>query len=107
VTQFYATACLPPVPRGQEQAALAAALAPFDMNQPAGGNPDGRWDRWYISPSDDRFAVKPRHDGDPRLMHQPTWPGGAPRERHRLMAKHATRGRASQMPEFPPQLSDT
>lgn len=81
MTQFYATVCLPPVPPGQEQAALAAALAPFDMNQPAEGNPGGRWDRWYVSPSDDRFAVKPRHDGDPRLIHQTTWPGGAPRER--------------------------
>jgi hypothetical protein len=81
VAQFYATVCLPPIPPDRVEAALAAAMAPFDMNQPAEGNPDGRWDRWYIGPSDDRFAVKPRHDGDPRLIHQPIWPGGAPRER--------------------------
>jgi hypothetical protein len=81
VSQFYATVCLPPSPPDRVEAALAAALAPFDMNQPAAGNLNGRWDRWYISPSDDRFAVKPGHDGDPRLIHQTTWPGGAPRLR--------------------------
>lgn len=81
MTQFYLTVCLPPVPPGRVHAALAAALAPFDMNRPADGNPDGRWDRWHIFAGDDQFAVKPRHDGDPRLIHQPTWPGGAPRER--------------------------
>jgi hypothetical protein len=81
VSQFHVSVCLPPGPPGRVQAALAAALAPFDMNRPAEGNPDGRWDWWHIGAGDDQFAVKPRHDGDPRLIHQPAWPGGAPRER--------------------------
>jgi hypothetical protein len=84
MTQFYVTVCLPPFPPSRVQAALAAALGPFDMNQPAEGNPEGRWDSWHICAGDDQFVVKPRYDGDPRLIHQPTWPGGAPRERQPL-----------------------
>jgi hypothetical protein len=83
VSQFHVSVCLPPTAPGMMRAALAAALTPFDMNRPEQGNPHGHWDRWYIGAGDDRFrfAVKPQHDGDPLLIHQPAWPGGARRER--------------------------
>jgi hypothetical protein len=81
VSQFHVSVCLAPTAPGPVRAALTAALAPFDMNRPKEGNPDGQWDRWYIDGGENRFAVKPQHDGDPRLIHQPTWPGGASRER--------------------------
>jgi hypothetical protein len=81
VSQFRVSVCLPPSSPGKVKAALTAALAPFDMNRPEEGNPDGHWDWWHIGAGDDRFAVKPPHDGDPRLIHQQDWPGGAPRER--------------------------
>jgi hypothetical protein len=79
VSQFRVSVCLPPAAPGKVRAALTAALAPFDMNRPETGNPDGHWDWWHIG-AGDRFAVKPRHDGDPRLIHQNAWPGGAHRE---------------------------
>lgn len=91
VSQFRVSVCLPPGPPGGVAAALAAALAPFDMNRPATGNPDGRWDWWHIGAGDE-FAVKPRHDGDPLLIHQPAWPGGAPRERLPLRCDGGPRG---------------
>jgi hypothetical protein len=81
VSQFHVSVCLPPSSPGTVRAALTAALAPFDMNRPVEGNPAGRWDWWHVGASDDRLAVKPQHDGDPRLIHEPSWPGGASRER--------------------------
>lgn len=52
------------------EAALAAAMAPFDMNLKADFNPDATWDWWRIDAGEgERFAVKPEHDGDPRLVH--------------------------------------
>lgn len=78
--QFYVSVCLPATPRPEVKGALAAALAPFDMNTPAGGNPDGRWDRWHIGAGESRFASKPEYDGDPRLIRERFWPGGGIRE---------------------------
>src|SRR5258708_9121414 len=59
VSQFHVSVCLTPTAPGPVRAALTAALAPFDMNRPKEGNPDGQWDRWYIDGGENRFAVKP------------------------------------------------
>src|SRR5258708_27682937 len=57
VSQFHVSVCLTPTAPGPVRAALTAALAPFDMNRPKEGNPDGQWDRWYIDGGENRFAV--------------------------------------------------
>ncbi|WP_344134344.1 hypothetical protein [Luedemannella flava] len=49
---------------------MTAAMAPFDYNLADDWNPAGAWDWWRIDAGRGyRFAVKPEHDGDPRLIH--------------------------------------
>jgi hypothetical protein len=84
VSHFRVTVCLPPTPPQEVHAALDAAMAPFDINAPDDlWTPDGQWDHWHIDAGDDgrRFAYRPECDGDPRLIFEPTYPSGAPRER--------------------------
>lgn len=64
------TVCLPAEAEGDVEAALDAALAPFDLN--ADNPPDrGMWDRWRIAGGSDGhgFAVAEGHFDDPRLLH--------------------------------------
>lgn len=77
VSEFGVTVCLSPTPHGEVKAALDAALAPFDMNRPPEGNPGGQWDWWHLGAGENQFAVKPEYDGDPRLIRERFWPGGA------------------------------
>ncbi|MFE0458916.1 hypothetical protein ACFW1A_06595 [Kitasatospora sp. NPDC058965] len=66
-------------------------MAPFDFNL-FGGNANGQWDWWDIDAGDeDRFAVRPEHDGDPRLIFA-THPNGEPRERQPLRCDGGPRG---------------
>jgi hypothetical protein len=70
MTKFHLNVCLAPSAAGDVNAALAAAMAPFDHNLTNDWNPNGEWDWWVISAgSDSRFAVRPEHDGDPRLVY--------------------------------------
>jgi hypothetical protein len=62
------------------------------MNTPPEGNPVGQWDRWHIGAGENRFAIKPEYDGDPRLIHQRFWPGGAAREQVPLHCDGGPRG---------------
>jgi hypothetical protein len=80
VSHFHVSVCLLPTPHRGIKAALAAALAPFDINSPAEGNPAGQWDRWHIGAGEKRFASKPEYDGDPRLIRERFWPGGGVRD---------------------------
>ncbi|MFI2352922.1 hypothetical protein ACH492_39300 [Streptomyces sp. NPDC019443] len=71
------TVCLPAEAADDPQAALTAALAPFDMDS---DNPvdRGMWDHWTILGGSDGtgFAVTPGHWDDPRLIHDmPGWEG--------------------------------
>lgn len=72
MTKFWINVCLKPCAIHEVAAALAAALAPFDINLIGDDdwNPRGEWDWWRIDAGwGDRFAVKPEHDGDARLIH--------------------------------------
>ena len=70
MSKFRINVCLPPSAGVDLEAALQAAMAPFDINLSADYNPDGMWDWWRIDAGEgERFAVKPEHDGDPRLIH--------------------------------------
>jgi hypothetical protein len=91
VSKFDLNVCLPPTPPEKVRTALAAAMAPFDANSAVGGNPDGEWDWWRIDAGDERFAVDPAHDGDPRLIHEPS-PGGRPRDPAPLRCDGGPRG---------------
>lgn len=93
MTKFHLNVCLPPTDPPRLRAALDAAMAPFDMNLSDEWNPRGEWDWWHIDAGDDsRFAVRPAHDGDPRLIHQPTHPSGSPRDRQPLRCDGGPRG---------------
>ncbi|WP_152627060.1 hypothetical protein [Streptacidiphilus melanogenes] len=82
MTKYFVNVCLPPTAPEDVRAALDAAMAPFDVNNPEGGNPDGEWDWWRIDAGDEeRFMVRPKFAGDPRLVHQATHPNGKPRDR--------------------------
>lgn len=85
------TVCLPPDVRGDLEAAIGEALAPFEMY---GEFVDrGMWDRWTIRGGSDGsgFSAGPGFEDDPRLIHdaplhtgepQPSLPGmcaGGPR----------------------------
>ncbi|MFB7115523.1 hypothetical protein [Streptomyces sp. NPDC056190] len=88
MTKFVVTVCLPPSSHTDPVTAVTTAMRPFDMNiDPATGeagyNPHGKWDWWHIG-SYDNLVSCPEFDGDPRLIHQPTWPNGEPRPRGRL-----------------------
>lgn len=70
MTKFCVNVCLEPSAAGDLDAALSAALAPFDHNLTGDGNPAGEWDWWCIDAGrGEGFAVRPEHDGDPRLLH--------------------------------------
>jgi hypothetical protein len=70
VTKFRVNVCVEPSAAGDVNAALTAAMAPFDHNRTDDWNPAGEWDWWRIDAGlGNRFAVRPEHDGDPRLVH--------------------------------------
>jgi hypothetical protein len=97
VSHFDATVCLPPTPPDQAVPALTDVLAPFDINKYSGReddwNPDGQWDRWRLDGGiEERLAVKPEYEGDPRLIHRRTEPNGEPRERLPLQCDGGPRG---------------
>jgi hypothetical protein len=94
VSHFYVNVCLPPTPPRELRAALDKAMAPFDINASDDWNPDGQWDHWHIDAGDlwGRFAFRPECDGDPRLIFEPTYPSGAPRERLPLRCDGGPRG---------------
>lgn len=84
--KFYLNVCLPPTAPRKLRAALDAAMAPFDINLADEWNPDGEWDWWHIYTGEgSRFAVRPEYDGDPRLIHESTYPSGQPRDRQPLL----------------------
>lgn len=61
------TVCLPPDAGSDLRAALAVALAPYDMNgtyEPY----QGEWDQWRIGRPSSEFMVVPGYEGDPRLI---------------------------------------
>lgn len=97
MTKFRVNVCLKPSTAGDLNAALSAAMAPFDHNLTDDWNPLGEWDWWRIDAGfDDRFVVKPEHDGDPRLIHgddeaEPLHCDGGPRG---LLDLDATRRQA-------------
>lgn len=93
MSKFDLNVCLPPTAPQSLHAALGAAMAPFDINLAGGGNPDGEWDRWHIGAGDeDRFAVRPECDGDPRLIFESACPPGQPRDRRPLRCDGGPRG---------------
>jgi hypothetical protein len=94
VSHFYVNVCLPPTPPQELRAALDAVMAPFDIHTPDDEwNPDGQWDHWHIDAGDrHRFAYRPGCDGDPRLISEPAYPSGAPRERLPLRCDGGPRG---------------
>lgn len=73
------TVCLPPSAAGDVPAALATALAPFDLNSDIPFRDRLMWDEWRISGGSDGrgFATAPGcRDDDPRLVHDmPRWDG--------------------------------
>lgn len=74
MSKFRVNVCLYPPADAYDSdsvaAALTAAMAPFDMNLHEDFNPDATWDWWRIDAGEKaRFAVKPEHDGDPRLIY--------------------------------------
>ena len=71
MAKFGINVCLKPCATHEVSAALTAAMAPFDINlSDEDFNPHGEWDWWRIDAGDGgRFAVKPEHAGDPRLIH--------------------------------------
>lgn len=59
---FYATVFLPPTPVADVPAALAAALAPYDLNDYTRGpyDPSATWDRWEPARNAVAFPLLPR-----------------------------------------------
>lgn len=75
MTKFSATVCLPPTVPRKVPAAIAVAMAPYDMNAGDDWNPVGEWDAWYIHVSPRTpYLVRPEHDGDRRLLMAATVP---------------------------------
>ncbi|MFI5764461.1 hypothetical protein ACIA8F_26470 [Streptomyces sp. NPDC051563] len=75
MTKFYATVCLPPTAPRKVPKAVAAAMAPYDLNLGRGQNPFGRWDGWAIrAGAGAAFLALPRHEGDRRLVTASTVP---------------------------------
>ncbi|GAA3453781.1 hypothetical protein [Dactylosporangium matsuzakiense] len=96
MSKFSVNVCLEPCPPGELPAALAAAMAPFDINLGDDWNEAGEWDWWRISAGEHCFTVRPGYDGDPRLIHgdgdrKPLRCDGGPRG---LLDFEATRRRA-------------
>ncbi|MEU4087051.1 hypothetical protein [Streptomyces aureus] len=75
MTKFHATVCLPPTAPRKIPQAVAAAMAPYDMNLTDDWNPVGEWDWWaFHSSPGNGYLVLPRHDGDRRLVTASTVP---------------------------------
>ncbi|MEU2612927.1 hypothetical protein ABZ570_15310 [Micromonospora sp. NPDC007271] len=81
MTKFYATVCLPAQPDGEVTDAVAAALARYDAHVGDDYNEQWEWDWWHIRGD---LPVRPEHDGDPRLVHNPVHRDGTTRPRQRL-----------------------
>lgn len=64
-------ACLPAAAADDVEAALATALAPFEMYSDDKHVDRGMWDRWTIrdASTEAEFAIAPGHWDDPRLIH--------------------------------------
>ncbi|MFJ9690663.1 hypothetical protein [Kitasatospora sp. NPDC101183] len=78
------TVCLPPTPPDEVEAAIAAAMAPYDYAEQTGGSAwQGEWDSWHIygGYDGDGFLVSPANEADPRLIFHPTGPRGITRQR--------------------------
>ncbi|MFD5147735.1 hypothetical protein [Streptomyces sp. NPDC058401] len=73
MTKFYATVCLPPTAPRKIPKAVAAALAPYDLNLGRELNPVGRWDWWAIR-AGGACLVLPQYEGDRRLVTASTVP---------------------------------
>ena len=69
MSKYRVNVCLPPSAASDVEGALAKAMAPFDMNRGDAFDPEATWDWYRVDAGRQRFAVKPRHDGDPRLIH--------------------------------------
>lgn len=81
MSKFRVNVCLPAAAGEDVKAALAEAMAPFDMNLSPDFNPNATWDWWRIDAGvGERFAVRPAHDGDARLIHGDPNDGCHPRE---------------------------
>ena len=80
MSKYRVNVCLPPSAAADVEGALAEAMAPFDMNRGDAFDPDATWDWYRVDAGRQRFAVKPRHDGDPRLIHADPVVVGTPHE---------------------------
>jgi hypothetical protein len=65
--------------------AIETAMRPYDLNRDDDG--PGEWDHWTLR--SDSLQVRPEHDGDPRILFNPTWPDGSPRQREALQCDGA------------------
>ncbi|GAA4077362.1 hypothetical protein GCM10022233_65410 [Streptomyces shaanxiensis] len=75
MTKFIVTVCLPPTRPRKLPGAIAAAMAPYDINLTDDRNPVGRWDWWVIhSDTESPYLALPAHDGDRRLITASTVP---------------------------------
>ncbi|MFF2010152.1 hypothetical protein ACFVWY_13910 [Streptomyces sp. NPDC058195] len=75
MTKFVATVCLPPTAPRKIPKAVAAAMAPYDINRAQEGNPEGHWDWWTIrGGTGNAYLVRPPHEGDRRLITASTVP---------------------------------
>ncbi|MER5896119.1 hypothetical protein [Streptomyces sp. NPDC001876] len=75
MTKFFATVCLPPTAPRKVPQAVAAIMAPYDVNLTDEWNPVGHWDWWAIhSSTGNAYLVLPPHDGDRRLVTASTVP---------------------------------
>lgn len=80
MSKYRVNVCLPPSALSDVEGALAEAMAPFAMNRVDAPHPDATWDWYCVDAGRQRFAVKPRHDGDPRLIHADPIVVGTPHE---------------------------
>lgn len=94
MSKFHVDLCLPPTDPKQLPEAIATALAPFRVDQPGDWSEDWIWDWWHINSYEDSgdFAVRAEHDGDPRLIWEPTFPNLDLRERAPLRCDGGPRG---------------
>ncbi|WP_367137608.1 MULTISPECIES: hypothetical protein [Streptomyces] len=97
VAKGIVTVCLPPVPIEEWEEALKAAMAPFNMNQPeppSGEEPQGEWDwyRVYGGDGDTGLPVLAGHEDDPRIIHNPVFSNGRPRDRRTTRCDGGARG---------------
>ncbi len=88
------TICLPPTPPSEVMAALDAAMAPFDYDNQGFEIWQGEWDSWHVygGYDGDGFVVTSTNEADPRLIFNPSFPLGEPRERMPLRWDGGPRG---------------